>query len=150
MTLLIWQCSKDSDSPLQEPCCFYFILYSYFIVVVSFFSNVFKGMYKVNILCIHSLICPLLYFKLKYIQSSPSLVESVESASPGSWMKKTSEYFHQVCIIESSPGSYSCPCVSCPCPCLTSSYRTSVLHMGLTPFTGLKSCEPCHCLCKFL
>lgn len=74
MTLLIWQCSKDSDSPLQQPCCFYFILYSYFIVVVSFFSNVFKGMYKVNILCIHSLICPLLYFKLKYIQSSPSLV----------------------------------------------------------------------------
>lgn len=35
------------DSPLQQPCCFYFILYSYFIVVVSFFSNVFlKGYIK--------------------------------------------------------------------------------------------------------
>lgn len=33
------------DSPLQQPYCFYFILYSYFTVAVSFFSNVFLKWY---------------------------------------------------------------------------------------------------------
>lgn len=103
------------------------------------FQMFFKVIDEVNILCIHSLICPLLYFKLKTFNHHHHYCWTVESASPGRWMKKTFEYFHQLSVRESSPVSYSCSCVSCPCPCRTCCYRTSVLHVGLTSFTGLKS-----------
>lgn len=90
-------------------------------------------------------------FRAKNIQSSPSLVLNSGNSITWKLNEKTSEYFHQLCVRESSPGSYSCPCVSCPCPCRPCSYRTSVLHVGLTPFTGLKSaCEPCPHLCMSL
>lgn len=75
MTLLIWQCSKDS--PLQQPCCFYFI-FIFYCCSFFLFKCFYKVIYKVNILCIHSLFCPLLYFELKNIQSSPSLVLNSE------------------------------------------------------------------------